>query len=281
MDEFTTAVRHLSPELSPAVARVAGYLDGNRATVLASSAAEIAAGAGTSNATVIRAVQALGYDGLPSLKRALAATLEGGGAAEANMRRTLAEVGGDAERAVDAALDAHREAMEGLTSPRGRATIVSAVQVLQRAQRIGIFGVGPSAHLARYLALQLGRLGRRSLVLDATGWALADQLLSIQTGDALVLLAYGEPYREVRAVMKEARRRGATTVLVTDVGESALAREATALLVARRGRADRVALHAETLAALEALMLGLAAADSAGSLRQLAELDRLRKLVGS
>lgn len=280
MDGLSAALRRISPDLSPAVARVASFLSANRTTVLASSAAEIARGAGTSNATVIRAVRALGFDGLPAFKRSLAATLDAGGAAEANMRRTLAETGQDGARAVDAALDAHREAMEGLTSREGRAGIVTAVGILYPATRIAIFGIGPSAHLARYMALQLARLGRRSLVLDATGWALADQLMGLEEGDALILLAYGEPYREVRAVTREARRRGVPIVLVTDATTSALARGAAAVLIARRGRANRVALHAETLAALEAVALGLAAADADRTMRQLSELARLRKLVG-
>ena len=53
-DEFGDTVRRLMPSLSPAVARVAGYLDQNRATVLASSAQQIATHLHTSDATVIR-----------------------------------------------------------------------------------------------------------------------------------------------------------------------------------------------------------------------------------
>lgn len=279
-DEFGAAVRRLSAGMPPAVARVAAYLDRNRVAVLASSAAQIAAQAKTSDATVIRTVQALGYDGLPALKQALAATLDGQASPETNMGRTLAEVGGDGERAIEDVLDAHREALEGLASVEGRAGVLAAVAALHPARRIGIFGIGPSAHLARYVAFQLTRLGRRSFVLDATGWGLADQLLGLENGDAVILLAYGQPYREVQAVMKEARRRVATVVLVTDAAASALAREASVVLLARRGRADRVALHAATLAALEALMLGMAAVDGAQTVAQLSELGRLRKLVG-
>lgn len=279
-DEFGAAVRRLSMEMPPAVARVAAYLDRNRVTVLASSAAQIAVQAKTSDATVIRTVQALGYDGLPALKQALAQTLDGQANPATNMGRTLAEFGGDGERAVQDVLDAHREALEGLASPDGRAGVLAAVSALQPAKRVAIFGIGPSAHLARYVALQLTRLGRSSLVLDATGWGLADQLMGLVDGDAVILLAYGQPYREVQAVMKEARRRLATVVLVTDMASSALAREASVVLLARRGRADQVALHAATLAALEALMLGLAAIDGVQTVAQLSELGRLRKLVG-
>ena len=54
-EDFAARVRRLTPSLTPSAARVASYLDRNRATVLASSAAQIAAQLGTSDATGIRA----------------------------------------------------------------------------------------------------------------------------------------------------------------------------------------------------------------------------------
>ena len=50
--------------LPPASRRVASYIDSNRLAVLASSAIELAARTETSDATVIRTVQALGFAGL-------------------------------------------------------------------------------------------------------------------------------------------------------------------------------------------------------------------------
>jgi DNA-binding MurR/RpiR family transcriptional regulator len=279
-DDFGSTVRRLTPSLSPSAARVASYLDRNRAAVLASSAAQIAAQLGTSDATVIRAVQALGFDGLSDLKQALAASLDDHRTPAADMRRTLAGVGENAGQAIDAVLEAHREGMEALRTEDGRAAILAAITTLHPAARIGVFGIGPSAHLARYLAFQLTRSGRCSFLLDATGWALADQLLGLQANDAVLLLAYGQPYREVQAVMAEARRLGLPVVLVTDTETSAMARQATVVLLARRGRANQVALHATTLMALEAVILGLAAAERDHALQQLANLDRLRKLIG-
>jgi DNA-binding MurR/RpiR family transcriptional regulator len=279
-EEFGALVRRLTPSLSPAVARVASYLDRNRAVAVASSAAQIAAQLETSDATVIRTVQALGFDGLPNLKQVLAAGLDDRDTPAADMGRTLAEVGDDAGQAIDAVLDAHREGMEALRTDAGRGAILAAIRALHPAARIGVFGIGPSAHLAQYLAFQLTRSGRCSFLLDATGWALADQLLGLQSGDAVLLLAYGQPYREVQAVTGEARRLGLRIVLVTDAQDTTIARQATVVLLARRGRANQVALHATTLMALEAVILGLAAVDRNNALQQLANLDRLRKLVG-
>jgi DNA-binding MurR/RpiR family transcriptional regulator len=64
--------------------------------------------------TVIRTVQALGFDGLPDLKRALAADLDDWRTPAVDMRRTLAEVGESVSQAIDAVLEAHREGIEAL-----------------------------------------------------------------------------------------------------------------------------------------------------------------------
>ena len=121
----------------------------------------------------------------------------------------------------------------------------------------------------------VARAGRSARALDASGIALADQMLDLGAGDALLVLAYGRAYREVVALFGEARRLGLPIVLVTDSLDRSLARHADVVVPARRGRARRVALHGATLVALEAIALGLAAMDGD---RALAALDRLNDL---
>jgi DNA-binding MurR/RpiR family transcriptional regulator len=196
-----------------------------------------------------------------------------------DMRRTFADVGGATASAVDMVLDAHMEAMETLRSPESRARIANAVATLHPAGRIVVFGIGPSSALAKYVATQLTRFGRRAKTLDVTGLMLADEMLDLGPGDAILALAYGRPYREIVAVFAEARRLGLPVVLVTDNPEHKLARSADVVLAARRGREERVALHGVTLVGLEALILGLADADQAMALSGLRRLDALRRAV--
>jgi len=63
-------------ELSPTERRVASFLAEHPEEVAFISAAEIAAQVGTSDATVVRTVQSLGYAGLPELKRELVNALK-------------------------------------------------------------------------------------------------------------------------------------------------------------------------------------------------------------
>lgn len=278
-DPFRSRVAAFQGTLAPAGQRVVEFIDNNRLTVLASSAAEMATSIGTSDATVVRTVQALGFSGLDDLRRALISGIEDQSRAVDGLRRTLADVGPDAARAIDVVLDAHRDGLAALQSEEARARIVAAAQTLHKAQRIALFGIGPTAALARYAAVLLTRTGRKARALDATGLALADQMLDLQPGDGLLIMAYTQPYREVTALFREAKRLSLATVLITDSADNRLAPLAGMLLPVPRGRADRVALHGATFVALEALILALAASAPHSAMTALERLNDLRTSV--
>jgi DNA-binding MurR/RpiR family transcriptional regulator len=279
VDLFGERLRSRDRSLSRAELQVAKFIDQNRATAVACSAAQLAAEVGISDATVVRTAQALGFDGLSELRQALAATLEQRSSPVDNMRRTLADIGQDTERAIDLVLDTHREAIKALQSESTRAKIMAAVSQLHHANRIVVFGIGPSAPLAHYVTILLTRNGRAARTLDATGLGLADQLIDLHQGDALLILAYGRAYREVVATFAEARQLRLPTVLVTDSLDGKLARKAGVVIPAKRGRANRVALHATTLVVLEAIVLGLAASDQTRAMDALQRLNDLRAEV--
>jgi DNA-binding MurR/RpiR family transcriptional regulator len=69
-------ISRLGGSLGAAGQRVVHFIAQNPAIVLASSAMDLAASTETSDATVIRTLQALGYAGLADLKQALVASLE-------------------------------------------------------------------------------------------------------------------------------------------------------------------------------------------------------------
>jgi DNA-binding MurR/RpiR family transcriptional regulator len=265
--------------LSPAALRVARYIDQNRVAVLASSAAELGASIGTSDATVVRTVQALGFEGLDDLRRNLVASLGRGATPADDMRRTLADIGESTDRAIDLVLETHREALAALQEAEKRRQLAAAVAALHPAERIAVFGIGPSGALARYAAILLGRTGRRARAIDATGLGLADQLLDLRQDDALLVVAYTHPYREVASVFQEARRLALPIVLVTDSAQSRLARSADVVVTVRRGRTSHVALHGTTLVALEAVILGLVACNREGTVAALERLNDLRESV--
>jgi DNA-binding MurR/RpiR family transcriptional regulator len=266
----------LGGSLGAAGQRVANFIAQNPAAALASSAVDLAASTGTSDATVIRTVQALGYPGLADLKHALVASLEKDATSADDMRRTLDDLGEDATLALEIVLAAQEEALTTLRSAAFREQLGQALPVLHTARRIAVFGIGPSAALARYTAVLLTRGGRDSICLDATGIMLADQMLALRAGDVVLALAYGRSYREVIGLFAEARRLRLPIVLISETANSALAKWTHVVLVIPRGKPRRVALHGATLVGLEAIALALAAANRERAVATLEKLNALR-----
>ena len=71
VDIFGERFRTRASQLTPGLRVVASYINEHREVVLEQTAMEIAATLNTSDATVIRAIQALGFAGLRDLKRTL------------------------------------------------------------------------------------------------------------------------------------------------------------------------------------------------------------------
>jgi Helix-turn-helix domain, rpiR family len=113
VDAFADRMREHQGSLSRTMSRVVRYIEQNRVAVLASSAAEIARRTRTSDATVIRAVQALGFTGLPEMRRQLISVLQHSSPVE-GMSRTLQETGEDANRAIELVMTTHAEGMAQL-----------------------------------------------------------------------------------------------------------------------------------------------------------------------
>jgi DNA-binding MurR/RpiR family transcriptional regulator len=225
---------------------------------------------------VLRTIQALGFASLADLKSAILNSGTVSTPAD-DMRRTLVDLEKATGAALDGILQAHADGLDVLKSAECRAQMAAAVRVLDGANRIAVFGIGPSSALATYVSVLLARNGRRSRTISATGSMLADQLLDLRKGDALLILAYGRLYREVKAVFAEARALGLATVLLTEANDTPLAKLADVCVAIPRGRPGQMALHGVTLVGLEALVLSLAAAKPEAALASLDNLNRLRR----
>src|SRR6201985_308648 len=139
-------LRQAKPQLGAAGLRVAAFIGENRQIVLASSAAALGARIGTSDATVLRTIQTLGFASLADLK---AAILKSGTVSTPadDMRQTLVDLEKTTGEALDSILQVHKEGLDILQSATCRAQIAAAVRVLDGAGRIAVFGIGPSSAL--------------------------------------------------------------------------------------------------------------------------------------
>lgn len=270
---------HPDSGLTPTARRVAQFIHANRALALASSAAELAEQIGTSDATVIRAVQAMGFESLAALRKVLIASLTKPSDPATAMSRTLEDIGADLEKAISGILQTHVEIATALHKPRTQQRLAEAVKALHPCERIAVFGIGPSHGLADYMSRVLKRNGRASLPIGATGRAFADDLVALREGDGVIVMAYGTLYREIALLFREAKRLGLPTVLITDHIPATVVPPGTVIVKAMRGKEEHIALHSATVALLEAIAFGLSAVQREKTMLTLSRLNDFRSQI--
>ena len=273
---FDARVEGVLRDLAPAEQRMARFFIEEKQAVLLKSAAEIAQSAGTSDATVVRTARSLGFDGLSALRQALLSDLTGTPSPARRLARTLDETGDDAEAALRHVVDIHENALAALRRPEVAAGFSRSVDILAAAPRRHVFGVGPSGALAEYAALQFNRIGLPTAALSASGVGLADRLLWIGAGDAVLMMAYAPLYREVEVVLDHAMQRNASVVLVSDTLGPLVSDKVAEILPVPRGKADHLAMHGGTMVLIEALIIALAGKRSAVAFDTLEQLSALR-----
>ncbi|WP_343550435.1 MurR/RpiR family transcriptional regulator [Pantoea sp.] len=260
-------------QLSPRLLKVAHYIHQHRSAVLEKTALGIAIDTQTSDATVIRAIQALGFSGFRDLKIVMAEYLGVQQRSPARVASTVNELAQNAKGSVDFVLDSYRMSCEMLATAANREAIQQAIDLLQQAERVAIFGIGASAILADYTARLFKRNGSASYVLNHTGIALSEQIADMRHGDVLIMMAQKSAHPEGRVTIAEAQRLSIPIILLTAATDSMFAQRADVMIEIPRSRAaDKMPVHATPMICLEILVLGLAATAPIATLNSMNKL---------
>ena len=287
-------VAALEPSLSPGERAVARYLSEHPETAATASALELGEQTRSSNATVVRTVKSLGYGSLNELKdellRAMVDRLNPSSVLTRQLDQLAAEdtVG---RQVILASADLLRRQAELLNTSAWTA----AVDILDQAASVLCYGVEQAGSVAYYLSLQLNRSGKTSRVLTETGISIANGLMTLAAGEAVVIIAPLRYFREVDAVLARAQEVGAPTVVITEAlrlslqdrvdvilqtPESTLgpASEITAPLVLARSLSLEIAArHHDTALASHDLLSKLRASAAGDNIDVNREVQRRRK----
>ena len=276
---FEDRVLDVIETLAPAEQRIARFFIEQKQAALLNSAAQIAQLAGTSDATVVRTARNLGFESLSALRAALLEELTGTPSPGTRMQRTLAETGGRSGDALRHVVAMHTQALDVLRREEFAISFERCVDILAKAARRHVFGIGPSGAMADYASLQFNRIGLPTNPLSASGIALADRLLWIGKGDVVLVMAYAPLYREVEVLLDHAGKHGVPVILISDDLGLLTADKVAEVLPVPRGNAGHLALHGGTLVLIESLIVALAAKGKDAAIDSLDQLSQLRGAI--
>jgi DNA-binding MurR/RpiR family transcriptional regulator len=188
-------------------------------------AREIGSLCGTSEATVVRFCQRIGYRGLSDIKKVLAHELAANLVSSRRRGRVnngnsiLAHVFSDCAEAV-------RDTLAGIDY----AKVNRIAAAIAGAERLYLFGAGGSAHIAQVAALNFLSLGLQTIsFVDPIQQLAAAKLASAR--DVAVAVTYSGNQSDVAEALRTTRKKGALCVGITSFEQSRISKWAHELLL--------------------------------------------------
>jgi DNA-binding MurR/RpiR family transcriptional regulator len=279
--DLRARIREHWDRLSPGAQEVCRSLgESTPEQLLYKSAVELGAETRTSNATVVRAIQSLGYAGLAELKTAIAQPFTEQTAPDIRARQRVEATKGDLpniwEMVTAEWVDLIKLMRDGFSTDAYR----EAIELLLGAREIVPFGFGSSFVVAEHLTFMLRRLGRRSRAIRSSGFCLPDDLLGIERGDVVVVFAPGRVLIDIDVLLDRVRTVGASSVLVTAELADQLKDAVTVTLIAPHSPTGLTGDGATAMVVADALIQGVAASDKEGTVETSHTLNTLRQQMG-
>jgi RpiR family carbohydrate utilization transcriptional regulator len=254
--ETVAAIRAALPSLQPADARVAKTVLANPAEAVYLTVSELAARAGTSASTVVRACQQLGFRGYHDLKLSLARDSGPAGVAAGDI-----QPGDPPQDVLRKVLAFDAAAIGDSLGTLDPDSFAAAVEAIDNAASVLFVGVGTSAPLAQDAAYRLLTIGIPTQApADAHIQHVAARMLTAR--DVCFAVSHTGSTRETVASVAAARTAGATTVAITSFSRSPLTDVADIVLVAGGGersfRIEAMASRIGHLSVLDAIFVAIA-----------------------
>ncbi len=206
-------------------ARIAHFAMSNPADFLQLDARQIGYQCGTSEATVVRFCQRVGYKGLSEMKKVLSLELA---AALTPSQLVTKPSGKDAisEHVFSDCIVALQDTMSCVD----RATMAQSAAAIAHSEVLYLFGAGGSAHIAQEAALKFLSLGFRTVAfVDLIQQVAAARIVT--PNDVAIAVTYSGNQPEVAKALQNAKERKAFCVCITSFEQSLVSKSADALLL--------------------------------------------------
>lgn len=182
-------------------------------------------------ATIVRTIQALGYerfaDFAAELRQHFVSRLTPYKILEASAKssRTVADT-------VMTSLERDVENLDSLRASLDTAAVIDLARRVHRARRIVIVGVDLAAALSQFLAYGLLPLGFAAEAPLGSSGSLYHTVRTLTKRDLLIGISFGRCLKETVDAMLRAQQRGVPTFGITDSASTPIARHADAHLIA-------------------------------------------------
>lgn len=272
------AIQGMYDTLTGAERRVADQILQNGEAVTEWSISQLAQSAGVAKSAVVRCCKTLGFDGYVQLKLRLTAELSKN--KQLNYVPYIYPQDGTS-LILDKVFSANVKALHDTLAHLDTALVEDALDLLQQARQIFLYGVGTSASMVTELQYRLMLLGYTAFAFTDPG-TMKISTMNIDSRDVAFAISYSGRTIATKQALQLAADAGASTICITSYPQSPIARAAQIPLCVY---SDEVQYPVEAMSAKIAqlsLIYALTTALSARSYEDTAQrARRTRELINS
>lgn len=224
------------------------------------------------SATIIRTIQALGYEKFADF----AQDLRGHFVTQITPYTAMKAAAQTNQSVEDLVLQNVSKDVENLASFRAYlnpSKIIEFAQQINRSRRIIVIGIDFAAGLATSLAYGLVRLGYDTEAPIGSTGVVQNKIRILTEKDLIIAISFGRGLRETVEAAKRGRQQNVPTFGITDSDTTPIAKYCDAYLVASTAHTSFIDSYVAPVAAINALLVACAHSQSARSLKILRESE--------
>lgn len=224
------------------------------------------------SATIIRAIQALGYEKFAEFAHDLREHFVANITPYTAMRSAnLADLA--VTDRVRQSLDKDLENINTLRASLDADKVVELANRINLSQRIVVVGIDFAASLAWSLAYGLVRLGFDADAPVGSSGVIQNRIRILTSKDLLIAISFGRGLRETIEAAKSARRRNVPSFGITNGDATPIARYCDSYLIASIARTSFIDSYVAPVAAINAILVACAHTQSDRSLEHLRQFE--------
>ena len=256
--DILTILQSESPSFSKGQRLIARYISESYDKAAFMTASKLGKTVGVSESTVVRFATELGYDGYPSMQKAMQEMVVNRLTSVQRMGVTNDRIGN--QDVVSMVLHSDMEKLRKTGEVLDRGEFHASVDAMLSARRVYILGVRSTAPLANFMAYYLNYMLPDVRVITASGMSeMFEQIVGASEEDAVIAFSFPRYSTSVVNGIRYCRSVGARVIGITDSRLSPLAEYCDHVLLAKSDMVSLVDSLVAPLSVTNALLAAVAA----------------------
>lgn len=273
-EDVLSRIQEQYPRLSKGQKLLAGYIREHYDKAVYLTASKLGSIVGVSESTVVRFALELGYEGYPSMQRALEELVKNKLTAVQRMEVSRGRVNPD--RLLSSVLQMDMENIKATLEQVNEETFRRATQAILRARRIYILGVRSCCVLANFIGFYLNLIFENvHQIATNSASETFEQMLQVSNEDVLICISFPRYSKRTVRTAEFAKSRGAEVVAITDSDMSPLVSVSDYVLMAQSDMVSFVDSLVAPLSLINALILALSSAKQEEISKSLETLEQI------